>query len=368
MAAQTAVAALATYAVVRFAGMAEGTWAVISALFVVQQSVGGTVGAALARAGGTVLGTLFGLACVLLIGHSEVRAGVSLLLAASTLTFVAALVHPGLRYGVVVAAIMILGPGGDVVESAWDRAAAIGLGTVLGALASVLVFPAPAHRDAEERLGHALRRCGDLLATGIAGLTGDAAGGGSNANEGETSAIHDDILDDLEAARGMALQSYYPRLRRLRRRAPTPPPGDLLFAVERLWHTLIMVDRTDRGPLPDGPRQDLGPALRGMADTSRAYLRALGTFVGRGGGTPPPPDRVRERLAVLDRALADLRRRRVTLPLPSGEAERVFALSFAMGELARNLDEVVGLFAPGAGPRPADAAPGAAGLDAPRSD
>jgi uncharacterized membrane protein YccC len=36
MAAQTA-AALATYAVVRATGMAEGTWAVISALFVVQQ-------------------------------------------------------------------------------------------------------------------------------------------------------------------------------------------------------------------------------------------------------------------------------------------------------------------------------------------
>ena len=47
---------------------------------------------------------------------------------------------------------------------------------------------------------------------------------------------------------------------------------------------------------------------------------------------------LRERLRTLDAAIEAMRRDGVTRPLPGAEAERVFALSFAMRQLARDLD------------------------------
>lgn len=330
MAAQTAVAALAAFTVVKVLGLPESSWAVISALFTVQQSVGGTLTAAVGRFIGVGLGTLLGVACAYFIGVSPWQAAAGLLIIAAIMNGIAAK-WPSTQFGVVAGSILLLVPEGDPVDKAIERAITIGLGTVIGTLAALFVFPERAHLKAQEHLGLAIRRCGDLLATGIALMTGAGAG--------DLGRIHRDIRRELDAAAGMAEQSFTPRLSFS---ATTDDPEKLLRATERLWHTMIMVDRAEDGPLPEAPLQRLAPALHGLAETACSYLEGLGRAVADG-GQAPSRDAVHARLLALDEAFETMRSEGSTRPLAGPETERVFGLSMALRHLTRDLDRLATL-------------------------
>jgi hypothetical protein len=117
----------------------------------------------------------------------------------------------------------------------------------------------------------------------------------------------------------------------------------LLRALERLWHSLLLMARADRAPLPEEPRRELAPALQAFAATGSAYLQALGEALTKN-APPPPPHPTRERVQELDQALRSLRRRGLTRPLDSRQAKRVFTLAFAVQESSRDFDEVAALF------------------------
>jgi hypothetical protein len=129
VAAQTAVAALATFGLFKVTGLPQASWAVISALFVIQPNVGGTIGTALGRIAGTALGTVCGLARV--PGRRAIELGDRSRPSRGhpSLGFITGF-RPGLRYGLVPAAFILLAPHGEALEKAWHGAAAIGLGAV----------------------------------------------------------------------------------------------------------------------------------------------------------------------------------------------------------------------------------------------
>jgi hypothetical protein len=79
----------------------------------------------------------------------------------------------------------------------------------------MFVFPEPAHRALERKLGEALGRCGDLLAATVAALIGAADGD-------QIHAASDEIDDQLWAAGGIAAPSRYPS--RMRRHPAHPQP------------------------------------------------------------------------------------------------------------------------------------------------
>src|SRR3989344_5206794 len=74
LAVQSAAAAAATWFVMQRLELPHTSWAVISALFVVQPSLDGTFTAALGRIAGTVVGTVVGLAPVILFGGHDLTA------------------------------------------------------------------------------------------------------------------------------------------------------------------------------------------------------------------------------------------------------------------------------------------------------
>lgn len=332
LAVQTATAALATFGLFKLAGLPQASWAVISALFVVQPNVGGTISSALGRIAGTVLGTAVGLGCVLTLGGSASTLALGLLLATASLGFVTGF-HPGLRYGLVPAAFILLAPGGEVVEKAWHGAAAIGIGAVVGALSGLLVFPEPAHRAVERHLGEALGRCGDLLGSAVRSLLGEGP-------PGQVAAAADAIEGELWSAGGVAAQSRYPS--RLRRRPAHPRPRELLRAVERLWHSLLVLARAEGAPLPAAARAELAPALAAFAASGSDYLKSLGHALTSNAVPPPAP--AGERVRALEDALDRLRQGGATRPIASREAERIFTLAFAIQELSRDFAEVARLF------------------------
>jgi uncharacterized membrane protein YccC len=333
VAAQTATAALTTFALFKITGLPQVSWAVISALFVIQPNVGGTISTALGRVAGTMLGTAIGLACVFLIGASTWAVALGLLVATAGLSFITD-VRPGLRYGLVPAAFILLAPGGEVVEKAWEGATAISIGALIGALTGLVVLPEPAHRAAERHLGEAIRHAADLLAATVESLTGESC---SNPIQAASDAIETEIW----TVGGLTAQSRYPS--RARRSPTHPRPRELLRAAERLWHSLLLMTRIDEAPLPEDVRRELAPRLKAFAEVGGDYLRSLSEAL-ESDLPPPSPEPSGEQIEKLNETLGSLRRRGATRPLESREAARIFTLAFAVQELGRNFAEIAGLF------------------------
>jgi uncharacterized membrane protein YccC len=134
----TVAAILAFVAAWAFA-LPEGYWAVISAVVVMQGSLGGTLGASLDRLMATVAGAMMGAACLSLRGPlPEVLV---LTLAVGPTALLAAL-RPSFRLAPITAVIVLVGasPGAGLL-TAFHRVMEITLGCVIGALTAHLVLP-----------------------------------------------------------------------------------------------------------------------------------------------------------------------------------------------------------------------------------
>lgn len=332
LALQSAAAACATWLVMQQAGLAHTSWAVISALFVGQVTLDGTLKAGLGRLAGTLLGSAIGLASVWLLGGPEWTIA-RLAIAALTVNAIANL-HPEMRYGVVAASVIALETDPVVLQGATDRAIAILIGTVLGILAALAVWPQSARERGLRGLRQALRACRDLLDVGIREALGD--------RDSSMSPVHERVLLNLRQAREAAQAVKVGRAR-------SPDVGAAVHAAERLWHALILVDRTVEGGRPlnldqDGP---LGGALQNARTEACSYLTEVIEWLS-GGDPPGAPEALR---GALESAKAEARRIEAESAPDNEEAMNTQALVFAMAEVGRNLEELVRSC--GASPEPA---------------
>ncbi len=155
LAVQSAAAAATTFLSMQALGLPEKFVGVLSAVLVVQPSVGNTIGEAMNRFIATIVGSLVGIACLYLL---PVGYGTAIALALSMLVMNAvAGIYPEWRYGVVAAVALSLGAENDAFQSAQERAVAIGGGALIGALASVTVWPDSATKRTRRHLAEALR-------------------------------------------------------------------------------------------------------------------------------------------------------------------------------------------------------------------
>ncbi|WP_161790404.1 FUSC family protein, partial [Inquilinus limosus] len=140
-----AIAAVAAYALAEAFGLPKGYWSVLTAVIVLQATLGATLGATVDRLLGTLLGAAFGVAGAVLSGPSALRTGAVLLLVMLATVYIAAR-RPNLRLGSVTAAIVMLSDPShaDPLGAAFQRVAEIGLGTVVGVLAALLILPSRA--------------------------------------------------------------------------------------------------------------------------------------------------------------------------------------------------------------------------------
>lgn len=327
---QTAVAALATLAIVNLLGLEETSWAVISALFIVQWSLDSSISIALGRIVGAVIGSFVGLVCIQTIGVGGQETVISLTLAVLVMSFISGL-WPGLYYGLFAAAAMIIDPGGggDVAESAMDRAMAISLGTAVGAMAASVVLPLPAHRSAEYHLGQAIRRCGDLLTENIKALI--------ECDDKNLMALHTDLRTELYRAQGAVSASKYAR--RLDRRRHRPPPEELLRSVQRLWHSFSLIDRVEDTPLPDLLPNDTVDELKATAEACRGYLADLGDAVARNRAAREP-EGVLHRLARIARDLERLCDGAGGESLSNHQGNRLHILALVLLEVSQHVEDL----------------------------
>ncbi len=327
LAVQSAAAAAATWFVMERLGLPHTSWAVISALFVVQPSLDGAFTAALGRIAGTVVGTIVGLATVILFGGGDLTA---LRLALAALGVYAAVQFwPNMSYGLVAASVIALEADPQVIGGAAERALAIILGAGTGALATVLVWPDSARARADRSLRQALAACRDLLEESLREALGEA--------RQDRAAARDRFLGQLREARQAAASIRLGRRKR-------PSPTEAVEGLERLWHAMVLIERAlERRPARGlTARSTLGRSVDEARRAACAYLSAI-EAQGSGDAAWAPAGRLR---AAVDEAQETARQTAERTP---GEAAAVGALVFGLGEVGRSLDALQPVWTRGSG-------------------
>ncbi len=312
---QSAVAGGLTWLAGSALGSPHVSWAIISALYVVSQSVGASLSSGISRMVGTLLGTVIGIASVWTLGgedYTGLRVAIAALLTSALVTF-----RPDWRYGIVAATIVAVEPDGNVLGGALGRVLAILLGTAIGFAATAVIWPQTAGKRVSRSIGQAIMTCSKLVRRGV-----DAALG----EEVELNTLHQQFLAQDGAARDAASS--------VRRKSRRKDLYDTIGALERLWHALIILDRVaheehtfdlaEDGDLPDA----LSRLRQSAADRLESLAHSGHASDGQG-------ERFKDRLDEVDALIARSEGE------SSGESATGFAgLRFALLELGRNIREL----------------------------
>jgi uncharacterized membrane protein YccC len=326
------IAALVALALAQFLQLPLPLWAVLTAVIVTQMSVGRSLKATFDYLVGTLGGAVYGGAIGVLIPHaSEVALLAVLALAVAPLALLAA-INPRFSVAPVTAIIVLLIPtmtNTTPIASALDRVQEVALGGVTGLVVSFILLPASAHPlvagAAARTLDQMARTLDDLLSGLEHGLDMDAL-----------HRIQDGIGEALVQMNVVGAEAEHERSAHL---SAGPDTGPLLRTLLRLRHDLVMIGRAASSPLPDAvkarlevPLEQAGAALVGFLRASAAALRA---------GRPPPSlEAVETALGVYAAEIAALRRDGLTVGLPGDEAERFFALGFALEQMRNNFKDL----------------------------
>jgi uncharacterized membrane protein YccC len=333
-------------------GLPQGFWAVVTALIVVQASLGGTLTAGLERMVGTLAGAALG-AVVALARHAwGLPDPLALILALGPLA-VAAASSPSFRVAPVTAAIILLGnnPGVPPLDAAAHRVAEIAIGTAIGIGVSLLVFPARAHGAFRESIAALLRTLADLVERHLRAIAAPA-------DQAEIERLNARVRGALMAAQKAAGEASRERASRL---TDAPRPDPLLRSGRRLRSDVAMLGRATARPLPAELRAGAMAATMGLEQALSGYLRAAADALARQ-LTAPALDEIDRAIERFVGAWHGLQPHPVGGAVPLERLERLAALPFALETLRLDLGDLAALLATHASvPTPAAGSPPATG-------
>jgi uncharacterized membrane protein YccC len=334
LALRVTIAGTLAFAITRALDLPQGYWAAITAVVVMQTSVGGSLKAALDRFSGTLAGAAYGGIIAALLPHSSpVSLGLAVVAALFPLALLAA-VSPSFRVAPVTSLIMLLPPTGleiGPLASAFDRVAEITLGNVVGVVVALFVFPARAHTLMGEAAARVVSLNGDLVAVFIDELTGARGGRASLQN------LHPQIRAALKQAEAAADEAMRERASHLTDEANPEP---LIRTLYRVRHDLVMVGRAAANPLPAPLLHRLGPTLDSLRGVTCRLLSDLSASLKN--RTPPPsPDAFRIAVQALVAQTESLRSDAVLRDLPGDAFGQVFALRFAFEQFRQDLGDLL---------------------------
>ena len=346
------VAAVAAYVLADIFGLPKGYWSVLTAVIVMQATIGATLGATVDRLLGTMLGAAAGVVGAVLSGPSALRTGVVLAAVMLVTVYIAAR-RPNLKLGPVTAAIVMLADPthADPLGAAFQRVAEIGLGAVVGVLAALLILPARARDYLRDTGAAALGDCAsllDLIAGRLAGSGADPAV--LNQRIRVLMRKADTQLDEARRERPGAIPDHL-------------DPAPIIRSIRRLWYSEIILIRASQTALTE----PLEAALKATLDQAMTAARKrMTTLAAALEAQAAPGDG-----AALDQAVAALQSSVDALRGTSGSAldgrefGQAFALAFTfaqirdnLADLAERLREKAGDSAPPSPLDPRDQAPG----------
>ena len=320
-------AALLAFALAKLLGFAHGDWAVITAIIVMQTSVGGSLKAALDRLLGTMAGALYGAAIAILLPHATAATLALAMVAAILPLALLAAIKPGFKAAPITAFIVLVpisGLAAAPLSYALDRILEISIGSVVGLAVALLILPARAHQMLAQAAAKAADLNADLMVALFDGLVGDAGRTGLRAQ-------HAAIRKALVQAESAAEEALRERKSYL---SDSPDPEPLVRTLNRLRHDLVMVGRAAARPLP-AVLGRLTPKLLGVRDAGSSLLRAMGEAL-RMRRAAPSLERfetaLRDYVAEMDAVWKDP----AVQILAAEDAGRIFALRFALDQMLQD--------------------------------
>lgn len=325
LAAKVATAAVAAFVLASLLALPQGYWSVISALIVVQGSVGGTLAAAQERAIGTLVGAIVGGGAAFLHPHSLVTTSVTLTVVVAVLAFAAA-GRPALKLAPVTAAILLVATANqpDQLAVAVERVLEVMLGCAVGVAATFLVFPGRLDRD--------IAREARAVAGDLAGLLAGAPG-----RDRSPEAAH--LLLGAQDAIRRKLAAFEKTVADARRapgaRAAAEARSALARTLWRVRNDAVAVERA-LAAAPDAARKVVGPAADAVILGAAELLAALAA----GRDPAGPRAELDHRRAALDEAVAHIREDGAAEDIDVAEAVPTLGLVFSLRNLAGNLGDL----------------------------
>ena len=326
LAVRVTTAAVLAFALAKLLGFAHGYWAVITAIIVMQTSVGGSLKAALDRLLGTMAGALYGAAIALLIPHGTTMELAAAMVAAILPLALLAAVKPSFKAAPITAFIVLVplsGAASPPLTYALERILEISVGSVVGLATALLVLPARAHHALARIAAKAADLNADLMVSLFEGLTGDAGRPGLRTQH----AAVRKALSQADAAVEEAVRERKSWL------TDSPDPEPLVRSLYRLRHDLVMVGRATAKPLPAVLAPRLLPKLTGVRDAGSNLLRAMAEALGTRQAAPslePLETALRDYVAEMDTVWKE------TQTLAAEDAGRIFALRFALDQMIQD--------------------------------
>lgn len=326
-------AALLAFALAKLLGFAHGYWAVITAIIVMQTSVGGSLKAAVDRLLGTMAGALYGAAIAIAVPHATTAwLGAAMAMAIAPLALLAA-IRPSFKAAPITAFIVLVPLSGQAeapLTYALDRILEISIGSVVGVAVSLLILPARAHHVLAQVAAHAADLNGDLTVALFGGLTSDAGRPGLREQ-------HAAIRKALVKAEGAAEEALRERKSYL---TDSPDPEPLVRTLYRLRHDLVMVGRATAKPLPAVIARRLEPRLLAVRDAAGALMHGMAEALRMRQAAPglePLEAALRDYALEMDALWKDP----VIQVLAAEEAGRIFALRFALEQMSQDCRDLV---------------------------
>ena len=323
-----AVAGAAAFALAALLGLAQGSWAVFTAVIVMQASVGGSLKATLDRLIGTLGGAIVGAAVALVVeGRGPLMEGVGLAVALVPLGSSPRSTRASASRRSPRSSCSSARPAckANPLVFTFDRITEIALGSVVALAVSLLILPARAHNVLADATAKLLTLSADFLVLLIGGLTAPVDGA---------------ALRRLQVAtrrRLLGMETVVDEARRERamRLTDEPDPDPILRTSQRIRADLIMIARAAVEPLPAALAARLGPHLSLIATAGGTQLRGLAAAFATH-TRPPTSEALDAALRGYRGEIAKLREERALSGL-SGEAlRRVFALGFALDQFREN--------------------------------
>lgn len=308
----------------------QGLWVVLTAVVVTQMSAGGSLRATLEYIVGTFGGAVYAAVIGLIIPHATVIAeGGVLALTIAPLAFAAAL-NPSFRVAPFSAVLVLLISGqlGEgPIQSALMRLSEVALGGIVAVTVSLLVLPEPARGLGLQAAAGILERLARVLPKLLAGFT-------QQADSAEITRSQNEIGMAVAAFQAVVAEAQSERLLHFLDPLDQGPLSRILL---RLRHDFVIIGRAAVTPLPEIFGRHLGPPLARAGGEACDFLRRSAVAL-RQRTSPPPLDTLEASLRLYTSELSALRSQGLTLELPTEDAERLFALGFALEQL--NLDFV----------------------------
>lgn len=330
LAARMLISATAAYALAQAFGLAQGYWAVLTTIIVTQNSVGGSLKAAIDRLVGSICGALVGAAAALLLpSHAPLVVGATLIAALTPLAVLTAF-YPTYRIAPITAIIVLMSTGAATLGPlgyALDRVLEITLGAVVGVVVSTLIAPARAYTQLCTAAAQTARLLAQVMTALAQALSAETTDLGTLPTQIQAA------LNRLATAADEAAHERRSRLSDHR------DPEPLFRTLRRLQQDILALHRLFGTAWPDAARDALAAPWSTYAEAVAATLRGLADALT---ARQPPPDTapLRTQLAAFIAAIETMRREGATRALSTDLVGRILGSAFRAEQLQRDLDDL----------------------------